>query len=126
MYELEDEEPLVHRLLAAIDGNNSLKLVDDSFRRGTQRIDTRTGRVDRWLSADYVDQFKDEVPSRGKRGGMGAPGDQHGEGEEGDDDDDAWLDVEGGDNEDGRFKKAPADVDNPVPDVPPNPCTDRW
>jgi Kyakuja-Dileera-Zisupton transposase len=130
MYELEDEKPLVHRLLAAMDGNNSLKLVDDSFRWGTQRIDTRTGRADRWLSANYVDQFKDEVPSRGKRGGMGAPGDQHGGngevGDDDDDDDDAWLDVEGGDNEDGRFKKAPVDVDNPVPDVPPNPCTDRW
>jgi hypothetical protein len=61
---------------------------------------------------------------------MGAPGDQHGGngevGDDDDDDDDAWLDVEGGDNEDGRFKKAPVDVDNPVPDVPPNPCTDRW
>jgi hypothetical protein len=129
MYELEDEKPLVHRLLAAMDGNNSLKSIDDSFRRGTRRIDTRTGRVDRWLSADYVNQFKDEVLSRGKRGGMGAPRDQHGgEGEEGDDDDDddTWLDVEEGNNEDGRFKKAPVDVDNPVPDVPPNPCTDRW
>lgn len=119
MYELEGEEPLAHRILATMDGNNSLKLVDDSFRRGTQRIDARTGRADFWLSEEYVDQFKDEVSNHGKRGGMGLP-------DEGDDDDAAWLDVEAQEQDNGQFKRAPADMDNPVPNVPSNPCTERW
>jgi hypothetical protein len=123
MYELDREEPLAHRILATIDGNNSLKLVDDSFRRGTQRMDTRTGRADFWLSEEYVDQFKDEVSNRGKQGGLGLP---DGAEREGDDDDDTWLDVEAQEKEDGRFKSAPVDMDNPVPNVPPNPCTERW
>jgi hypothetical protein len=63
MYELNDEEPLAHHILATMDGNNSLKLVDDSFRRGTHQADTRTGRSQKWLSPEYVNLFKDEVPS---------------------------------------------------------------
>jgi hypothetical protein len=129
MYELKDEEPLAHRLLMAMDGNNSLKLVDDSFRRGTQQADTRTGRASNWLSAEYVDLFKDEVPSHGKRGGMGNPGET--EAEEGDDnvdEDGAWLDIEVGaeGTESGHFKKTPVDMDSPVADDPLNPCTERW
>jgi len=126
MYELQDEESLTHRILASMDGNNSLKFVHESFRRSTQHVDLRTGRSTQWLSAEYVDLFKDEVASHGKRGGMGDPEGPVVAETAGDvDDDDTWLDIELG-AADSRFKKAPVDIDNPVPDVPPNPCTDRW
>src|ERR1700683_4251391 len=62
MYELEDEEPLAHRILAAVDSNNSLRLGDDSLRKGTQQMDTQTGCADFWLLEDYVNKFEDEVP----------------------------------------------------------------
>ena len=73
MYELNDEEPLTHHILTTMDGNNSLKLVNDSFRHGTHQADTCTGRLQKWLSPEYVNLFKDEVPSRGKCGGMEGP-----------------------------------------------------
>jgi hypothetical protein len=127
MYELNDEEQLAHRLLMAMDGNNSLRLVDDSFRHGTQRPDTRSGRASNWLSAEYVDIFKDEVPSRGKSGGMGNPTEAE-QGDDNVDEDGAWLDIEVGAEgaESGRFKKTPVDMDSPVADDPLNPCTERW
>jgi hypothetical protein len=112
--------------LATIDGNNSLKLVDDSFQRGTQRIDARTGRADFWLSEEYVDRFKDEVLKCGKPSGINDTEGRQGEEGGGDDDDDTWLDVEEPEKEDGQFKRTPADMDNPVPNVPSNPCTERW
>lgn len=132
MYELDDEVPLAHRILATMDGNNSLKLVDDSFRQGTQLEDWREGRSPKWLSAPYVDTFKDEVPSRKKHGGMGGSENAGravpaADSDSVDDDDDAaWLDEEVGSKDNGQFKKTELDVDNPVPNVPPTACTARW
>ncbi|OBZ74357.1 hypothetical protein A0H81_05684 [Grifola frondosa] len=62
-YKLEDKTPLKFSFLATMDGNQSLKLVDNVFRVGTPRKDSRTCRTDIWLSPDEVDQFKDEVRS---------------------------------------------------------------
>jgi KDZ transposase-like protein len=47
--------------LAAMDGNNSLKLVDSTFRSGSERTDNRQTSSKRWISPDDVDVFKDEV-----------------------------------------------------------------
>lgn len=44
-----------------MDGNQSLKLVDETFRHGSVRQDGRTARTDIWLSRAEVDRFKDEV-----------------------------------------------------------------
>ena len=44
-----------------MDGNQSLKLVDETFRHGSMRLDGRTARTDIWLSRSEVDRFKDEV-----------------------------------------------------------------
>jgi hypothetical protein len=47
--------------LGAMDGNNSLKLVDSTFRPGTERTDTRTSESTRWIAPEDVDQFRNEV-----------------------------------------------------------------
>ncbi len=60
LYRLEGE-PQQTTLLACMDGNSSLKLVDDSFRSGEARRDERTWRTDLFMTAEEVDQFKDEV-----------------------------------------------------------------
>lgn len=103
-----------------------LPLLHVLFRRGTQRADTRSGRASNWLSAEYVDIFKDEVPSRGKSGGMGNPTEAE-QGDDNVDEDGAWLDIEVGaeGTESGHFKKTPVDMDSPVADDPLNPCTER-
>jgi len=44
-----------------MDGNNSLKLVDSTFRPGSVRTDNRATTSKRWISPDDVDVFKDEV-----------------------------------------------------------------
>ncbi|OBZ69684.1 hypothetical protein A0H81_10468 [Grifola frondosa] len=62
-YKLEDETPLKFSFLATMDGNQSLKLVDNVFHVGTPHKDSRMYRTDIWLSPDEVDQFKDEVRS---------------------------------------------------------------
>ncbi|KAI0348792.1 hypothetical protein OH77DRAFT_1378666, partial [Trametes cingulata] len=41
LYALEDENPLEYTLLACMDGNSSLKLVDNAFRSGQARTDSR-------------------------------------------------------------------------------------
>ena len=61
MYKLTDEPPLKFSMLAAIDGNNSLKLVDSTFRSGSSREDDRNSTSSRWIKPDDVDIFKDEV-----------------------------------------------------------------
>lgn len=66
LYQLENEAPLKFRFLATMDGNNSLKLIDSTYRAGSVRTDTRTCAPGRWISADDVDLFKDEV-SRSER-----------------------------------------------------------
>ena len=61
LYKIESEPPLKFSLLAAMDGNNSLKLVDSTFRAGSVRTDTCTSTSRRWISPGEVDTFKDEV-----------------------------------------------------------------
>ncbi|PPQ87404.1 hypothetical protein CVT25_007989, partial [Psilocybe cyanescens] len=61
LYEVEDEPPLKFRLLAIMDGNNSLKLVDSVFRTGSVRTDTRKSTSRCWISSEEVDLFKEEV-----------------------------------------------------------------
>jgi hypothetical protein len=60
-YEIQNEPPLVPRLLAAMNGNSSLKLVDSSYRAGTTRKDDRTLSSPRWLEVDEVDCFQNDV-----------------------------------------------------------------
>ncbi|KAJ7281719.1 hypothetical protein C8J57DRAFT_1056560 [Mycena rebaudengoi] len=55
------EPPLKFSALAAMDGNNSLKLVDATFRSGTPRTDDRKSTSLRWITSEQVDRFKDEV-----------------------------------------------------------------
>ncbi|KAH9931426.1 uncharacterized protein B0H18DRAFT_1083452 [Fomitopsis serialis] len=118
---IEDEPTLKYALLATMDGNQSLKLVDDMFRHGTTREDGRSARTDIWLSPAEVDRFKDEagkIDSRGENGAAGGatahadqtaddPGrlDDHS-------DDIAWLDLP--ESEDGKLE-ASVDV-----------CVERW
>ncbi|KAL6299353.1 hypothetical protein BKA93DRAFT_819932 [Sparassis latifolia] len=61
LYQLQDEPALKFSLLATMDGNQSLKLVDDLFRSGVTRSDGRMDRTDIWLTPEAVDRFKDEV-----------------------------------------------------------------
>jgi hypothetical protein len=61
LYKIEHEIPLKYSLLATMDGNNSLKLVDATFRAGTPRKDDRILSSPRWLTPEQVDVFKDEV-----------------------------------------------------------------
>ena len=61
LYKVESEPPLKFSLLAAMDGNNSLKLVDSAFRAGSIHMDTRSSASQRWISPGEVDIFKDEV-----------------------------------------------------------------
>ena len=60
-YKITDETPLRFSALLAMDGNNSLKLVDSLFRWGDQRIDSRTIQLEKWVSLEEVDVFKDEI-----------------------------------------------------------------
>ncbi|KAH9923875.1 uncharacterized protein B0H18DRAFT_878327 [Fomitopsis serialis] len=106
LYKIEDEPTLKYALLATMDGNQSLKLVDNMFRHGTTREDGRSARTDIWLSPAEVDRFKDEA---GKIVHQTAddPGrlDDHS-------DDIAWLDLP--ESEDGKLE-ASVDV-----------CVERW
>ncbi|KAF8236921.1 hypothetical protein L208DRAFT_1249802 [Tricholoma matsutake] len=61
MYKLTDEPPMKFSMLVAMDGNNSLKLVDSTFCSGSSHTDDRTSTSSRWLTPEDVDQFKDKV-----------------------------------------------------------------
>ena len=61
LYKTADEPPLKFSFLAAIDGNNSLKLVDSTFRSGSVCTDDRVSSSKRWISPEDVNIFKDEV-----------------------------------------------------------------
>ncbi|CDO74657.1 hypothetical protein BN946_scf184832.g1, partial [Trametes cinnabarina] len=67
LYHLEGEDDLEYSLLVAIDGNSSLKLVDDAFRSGQPQQDSRTWRTDVFMSSDEVDMFKDDVANAQKK-----------------------------------------------------------
>jgi hypothetical protein len=61
MYKLADEPPMKYSMLATMDGNNLLKLVDSTFRSGLSRLDDRMSTSSRWITPEDVDRFKDEV-----------------------------------------------------------------
>jgi hypothetical protein len=61
MYKLDEEPPLRFSMMAIMDGNQSLRLVDYMFRGGSERPDGHSARSDIWLSQEEVDTFKDEV-----------------------------------------------------------------
>lgn len=61
LYKLQDEPPLKYSMLVTMDGNQSLKLVDDAFRAGTPLRDDRLGCSKNWLTPAEVDRWKDEV-----------------------------------------------------------------
>jgi Kyakuja-Dileera-Zisupton transposase len=61
LYKTDNETPLEFSVLACMDGNNSLKLVDSTFKSGTPRSDDRTSTSARWVTPDQVNRFKDEV-----------------------------------------------------------------
>ncbi|KAJ6612066.1 hypothetical protein B0H10DRAFT_1952591 [Mycena sp. CBHHK59/15] len=67
LYKLKNEPHLKFSFLACMDGNNSLKLVDATFRTGNLRADDRAPTSFRWLTPDQVDVFKDEVADAQKR-----------------------------------------------------------
>ncbi|KAL0564802.1 hypothetical protein V5O48_017232 [Marasmius crinis-equi] len=66
-YEVRNEQALIPRMLIAIDGNVSLKMVDADHKRGEARVDTRSLSDPRWLTPDQVDEFQDEVKNSEKR-----------------------------------------------------------
>jgi hypothetical protein len=66
MYKTADEPPLKYSMLVAMDGNNSLKLVDNTFCAGTPHPDDHTSSVPRWIQSEDVDRFKDEVANSQK------------------------------------------------------------
>ncbi|KAJ6632028.1 hypothetical protein B0H10DRAFT_2159559 [Mycena sp. CBHHK59/15] len=60
-YKTVGEPPLMYSALGAMDGNNSLKLVDATFQSGTPRTDTRRSTSFLWLTPEQVDRFQDKV-----------------------------------------------------------------
>ncbi|KAK1229756.1 hypothetical protein PQX77_007171, partial [Marasmius sp. AFHP31] len=65
-YELLNETKLSPRMLLAMDGNSSLKLVDPTHKSGNPRLDTRQLQDHRWVDAEEVDVMKDEVTNAQK------------------------------------------------------------
>ncbi|KAJ6573764.1 hypothetical protein DFH09DRAFT_1311848 [Mycena vulgaris] len=65
-YKVEKEAPLKYSWLGALDGNNSLKLVDSTFRAGHPRFDNRKSLSFRWLTPSQVDRYQDEVKNAPK------------------------------------------------------------
>jgi hypothetical protein len=61
LYKVNGEPPLKFKFLATMDGNNSMKLVDSTYRAGTVRTDSRTTQSPRWINLEEVNVFKDEV-----------------------------------------------------------------
>ncbi|TFK59026.1 hypothetical protein BDN72DRAFT_873101 [Pluteus cervinus] len=72
LYKTADEPKSNFSLLAAMDGNVSLKLFSNDVRAGTPLEDDREARTGgRWLSPSFVDQFQDEVANSKKKDGDG-------------------------------------------------------
>jgi hypothetical protein len=65
-YRLEKEEKLNFAFLACMDGNNSLKSIDTSYRYGNPREDDRMLQSLRWLETEEVNMFQDEVANAAK------------------------------------------------------------
>ncbi|KAF8344863.1 hypothetical protein F5887DRAFT_1061987 [Amanita rubescens] len=63
-YKLQDEPNLDFSVLVTMDGNNSLKRIGPTVRKREELFDSRTIDSDRWLTAEEVDHFKNEVAQR--------------------------------------------------------------
>lgn len=61
MYKTKDEPPLKYSMMVAMDGNNSLKLVDSLFCAGKPRADLRQSLSPRWISPIDVDRFMNDT-----------------------------------------------------------------
>ena len=61
LYKTEDELKLEFKFLSSMDGNNSLKLIDSTYRAGSVRTDSRKLESPCWINPEDVDLFKDEV-----------------------------------------------------------------
>lgn len=55
---------MVFKVQSAMDGNNSLKRMDEAIQHGKKTIDTRKARTDYWQTPEEVDVYKDEVKAR--------------------------------------------------------------
>ena len=55
LYKLKDELLIKYFMLAAMDGNNLLKLVDSTFHSGTSCTDGCISMSSRWISPEDVD-----------------------------------------------------------------------
>ncbi|KAJ8092015.1 hypothetical protein PM082_024251 [Marasmius tenuissimus] len=96
LYQLDNEELLTPSILLAMDGNNSLKMVDSEKHSGRTRFDTRSIEHPRWLDAATVDIFKDEVADSYRRTGTDTGTSHDGsscDGPEFDQEGVAWLNV---------------------------------
>ncbi|KAJ6530439.1 hypothetical protein DFH09DRAFT_934270, partial [Mycena vulgaris] len=116
LYKVAGEPRLKYSMFAAMDRNNSLKLVDAMFNAGTPRSDDRKSTLFRWLTPQQVDAFKDEVAnstprSRQKHKTPATPA----AAPKVDEDDITWLNVH--ELDEGDF----AELTNSV-----NTCVDRW
>jgi Kyakuja-Dileera-Zisupton transposase len=60
-YKLDDEPHLKFSSFCAVDGNNSLKCLCAAIDNAIARLDSRSLPSDRWLSAEEVNRFADEV-----------------------------------------------------------------
>jgi hypothetical protein len=65
-YKVKDEPPLKFSYLGSLNGNNSLKLVDSTFRAGHPRFDNWKSTSFRWLTPVQVDKYQDEVKRAAK------------------------------------------------------------
>ncbi|KAK1227511.1 hypothetical protein PQX77_009487 [Marasmius sp. AFHP31] len=107
-YQLNNEVPLNPSILMAMDGNNSLKLVDADKRYGQQRLDTRRINHPRWLTAEFVDEYQDEVANARRKNPPEQP--TPCDGPQVDDESVTWLNDEELDDLAGTI----------------NPCVERW
>ncbi|OBZ70738.1 hypothetical protein A0H81_09523 [Grifola frondosa] len=108
LHALEGEPPLTFAFLATMDGNSSLKLIDDTFHGGTSRHDNRLGRLDLWMLSADVDHFKHKV-KQSKKQQVAASGSFTVDPAMDNDDDDTWLDV----NIDSAIIMAVKSIDTP-------------
>ena len=60
-YKLQDDPNLEFSALVSMDGNNSLKRIGATVRQRDDLFDSWTIDSDRWITAEEVDRFKNEV-----------------------------------------------------------------
>ena len=61
LYRTKQEPMLTHSILVAMDGNNSLKLVDNMFHSGKPWKDEHDALSSRWIDPEHIDRFKDDA-----------------------------------------------------------------